>query len=268
MRKTQKLLLKKPKKKKSWLANKFFWFFILFILLVGTAGYFLLFHSFFKIKTLNINNRTEINTGLLKNSIYQHLNNDHWFFVPKNSIVLIGEKEIVEELTKEYPQLKNIILKRKIYPPGLSVTVEMRKPMATWCFGEEVACFLIDEDGVIFEKAKKETTSSSPPLILTKASDDSQLGDRIYSPQSIRQISAINQTFKTQLNLPLKNFLVDETSFLVVITQEGWETYFDLDGDVDTALLKLQALLKQELSKSKRSALQYIDLRFSKVYYK
>jgi hypothetical protein len=253
MRKTQKLLLKKPKKKKSWLANKFFWFFILFILLVGTAGYFLLFHSFFKIKTLNINNRTEINTGLLKNSIYQHLNNDHWFFVPKNSIVLIGEKEIVEELTKEYPQLKNIILKRKIYPPGLSV---------------KVACFLIDEDGVIFEKAKKETTSSSPPLILTKASDDSQLGDRIYSPQSIRQISAINQTFKTQLNLPLKNFLVDETSFLVVITQEGWETYFDLDGDVDTALLKLQALLKQELSKSKRSALQYIDLRFSKVYYK
>jgi len=59
-----------------------------------------------------------------------------------------------------------------------------------------------------------------------------------------------------------------EDKRLDIKTAEGWEIYFDLSSDVNFALTKLGLLLEKEIPLEKRGDLSYIDLRFSKVYYK
>jgi len=45
-------------------------------------------------------------------------------------------------------------------------------------------------------------------------------------------------------------------------TSEGWEIYFNLEGDINWQLTKLGAVLEKEIPPEKRENLEYIDLRF------
>ncbi len=74
---------------------------------------------------------------------------------------------------------------------------------------------------------------------------------------------------KEKSNLEVKEFTFFENELrLNAKTSENWSAYFDLKENLDWQLVKLELLLKKELSSDKRAGLEYIDLRFSKVYYR
>jgi len=73
---------------------------------------------------------------------------------------------------------------------------------------------------------------------------------------------------KQKLELGIEKFILLGQKRLDVKTTEGWEIYFDLAGDINLSLTKLSLLFDEEISQEARESLQYIDLRFSKVYYK
>jgi len=51
-------------------------------------------------------------------------------------------------------------------------------------------------------------------------------------------------------------------------TTEGWTVRFNLKGDLDWQVTELRLALEKQISPEKRKSLEYIDLRFSRVYYK
>ena len=51
-------------------------------------------------------------------------------------------------------------------------------------------------------------------------------------------------------------------------TQEGWEIYFNPKENLDWQLTELALVLKQKIPPDERKNLEYIDLRFNKVYIK
>jgi len=55
---------------------------------------------------------------------------------------------------------------------------------------------------------------------------------------------------------------------LDVKTAEGWEIYFNLEENLSWQLTQLYLLLERKISPEERRTLQYIDLRFNKIYYK
>ncbi len=82
------------------------------------------------------------------------------------------------------------------------------------------------------------------------------------------QILKIKNVLEKEMGINTEKFTLKNPERLNVKTTEGWEIYFDLSGDIDLALTKLHLLLEKEISPEARKDLQYIDLRFTKVYYK
>ena len=51
-------------------------------------------------------------------------------------------------------------------------------------------------------------------------------------------------------------------------TSEGWEIYFNLKGDLNWQITELGLVSEKQIPLEDRGELEYIDLRFSRVYYK
>jgi len=53
---------------------------------------------------------------------------------------------------------------------------------------------------------------------------------------------------------------------LDVKTSEGWEIYFNLKKDINWQLTELDFLLKERIPPDKKGNVEYIDLRFERIY--
>jgi len=83
----------------------------------------------------------------------------------------------------------------------------------------------------------------------------------------MQEIMQIYQYFK-KMGAETEKFTLSAGK-ITVRMKEGWEAYFQRDTqDIPLELLKLNLILKKELPPEKRKNLQYIELRFSKSYYK
>jgi cell division septal protein FtsQ len=270
MQKLPKEIRRGPlRKRKSRGKIKFLLFLFIFLIMSSGLIYLFGFSGVFKIKDITITNRTQIPDQDLINIVKVHLAKDYWLFLPRNSWPLVNKWAISQEILSKYPQAKKANIKIQLPKMSLAATIEPRVPVVLWCNETQEKCFLADDEGIIFQAASKEKTDNELPLIISKINNSNDdLGKKVYSAEDIRQIIRISQNLKEDLKISPENFTADDTSFLVVNTKEGWEIYFDLDSNLDISLMKLKALLDQELPISKRQGLQYVDLRFTKVYYK
>jgi len=244
-------LRKKPKRRfkrrrSEFFKKRIFWNIILILFFLASFSYLLFFSPLFKIKkteviTEDIYLKKEINF-LLRNNLGKNI------FLANSSLI---EKEVMNK----YSQLKKASLK-KVFPERLVLTIKKRKPVGNFCYSSKQECYLIDEEGFIFKD--EYFSSSSLPFIYS---------NQIPSYQEMRKIILINKTLRNNLKLAVEsfNFLTDRTT---VRLKEGWEVYFDLSRDVSLSLTKLKLLFEKEIPQTDQKNLKYIDLRFSKVYYK
>ena len=136
------------KKKRSILKNRFFWRGILaFAIFIGFI-YLFYFASFFQIKETKISGNQKIRTEDLEDIIENQIN-QKMIFLQTRSIVLANSGQIKEELQNSFPQIAEVEVEKDL-PSVLVVKVKERKPVAVFCQNENQ--FLIDENGIIFEK--------------------------------------------------------------------------------------------------------------------
>lgn len=136
--------------------------------------------------------------------------------------------------------------------------------MALWCNADN--CFLLDKEGVIFEEA-----SPSAALLIIESQKPSEgvvLGQAVISRPELDQILGIQTKLVEVAKISIKKAVPVFEDRLNVETSEGWEIYLNLKGDIDWQITELTQVLEKQISAAKRNILQYIDLRFSRVYYK
>lgn len=253
----------KIKRKKSIFKSRFFWLFFLALIVSGGLFYFLVFSPFFQIKEIRISGNEKIFSQDLKNFIEEKISQKILFFSTK-SIFLVNLNKINNLLLKEFPQIARVNLKRKL-PTELRVEIEERKPEAILSHNNE-DLFFIDREGIIFEK-----TSQANDFLKIKNlifQDELKLGKVGVERDILNQILEINFRLKKDLNISLREVDIPSEERLSAKTAEGWEIYFNLKGDIGWQLTKLNLVLKERVSPEKRKNLQYIDLRFEKVYIK
>lgn len=221
------------RKKKSIWKNRFFRLSILLFILTGMVFYCVVFFSFFHVKKIIILGNEKILAQDLKNIIEQKT----------KSIFLADLSNVEQALLEKFVYLEAINIKRK-WPDGLTARIKEREPIGLWC-GE--SCYLIDKEGTELG----EISLASTTLDLVIYSEQGSEKDKITAILEIAQ------------KIDIKKFiiLVDR---LTAKTIEGWEIYFDLEGDISQQFFNLEALLEEQVSFN-----QYIDLRFgNRVYYK
>lgn len=255
------------KKRKSVLKSRLFWNFILIFILAISVFYFSFLSEIFKIKEIKISAPENIPQNEIQALLEKELKTPFFYFFHKNTFLLVSSERIEKGIQERYPEIKQANLKKK-FPRTLILEIKTRVAAGIWCFNES-NCFLIDKDGTMFRgPTSKQDLGGDLAVIFSENKGVKNLGEQVISREKINRLLEIDNKLEKDLEIAVEKFTLIGENRLDVKTVKGWEIYFDLSSDINLDLTKLQLLLEKEISPEARENLRYIDLRFSKVYYK
>lgn len=245
------------------LYSPFFWLSCLVLIILGVVFYFVVFSSFFWIEEIRVIGNKKTPTENLENIINSRINKKIVFFNTK-SIFLANLSEISKEILKEFPQTMNVDLERD-FPNIITVKIEEREAVGIW--SQHGNCFYIDKEGIIFEIESKDPPSQILRIKdLFSSIENLQLGKKVIEKERLNQILKIESKLKNDLKIPLREIVIISERRLDIKTVQGWEIYFNPKKDIDWQLTELAFLLKERIPPDKRGNLEYIDLRFERIY--
>lgn len=253
------------KKKKSIFRNRFFWLGILILIIFGGVFYFILFHSFFRVREIKVSGNSFLaedsaeNRKFLLSEIEKTVGenvNQRFLFFSSQSIFLFNSKKVNDEILKKFPQIAELDLKRKL-PDIISVNFKERKPEAVFC--QETNCFFLDKKGVIFEFTVKEEGFA----VLKKDTDKKMnLGEKIITEEELSKILKVESNLKNDLKILTQEILVISEARFNIKASDGFQIFFNFKEDLDWQIKKLRAVLEEEIPSEKWKKLEYIDVRF------
>lgn len=256
----------KYKKKKALWKNQTFRLVIWGIVLACSLAYLLLFSPLLAINQIKIISPVALTdiAPTIENLVNQKLENRLAFLSIRKTFFLLNTATLKKEIETTMPQVEGVIIKKE-FSHTITLQLKERIPRAIWCYAESNACYLIDKAGIAFQA----TTEKNLPLIITEnETAPTALPSQVIESAKMALILQAIDFFQEKLAIALQNCLTDGQDKLTVKTQEGWEAYFNLTSDLEPALVNLGLLIEKSLPPEKRKNLQYIDLRFSKAYYK
>ena len=264
----------KIKKKKSILKSRFFWSAILILAIFIGIFYFIFFHSFFQIKTIEVSGFEKTRVSFLdpaevssnEKAVAENLEalvvaktSRQILFFPSRSIFLVDFGKISREILRNFPHLSEVKLKRKL-PGTLFLQVKEREAVAV--FDKEDNSFLVDKEGIIFDFLESETEEQS--FIKFKKADDKEvnLRDKVISKDQLSKILEAEAKLKNDLNILAEEIMVVSEVRFDIKTPERFKIYFNFQEDLDWQITKLRAVLEEEFPPGERGNLEYIDIRF------
>jgi cell division protein FtsQ len=266
--------LYKTKKKKSIFRNRIFWFAFLCLLFLAGISYLFLFFHFFQVKEIRISGNQKITVDNMESIINNEIGKK-FLFLNTDSIFLVNLKKINRILLEKYPLLAQVNLKKE-FPNILVVEAKERTPIGVWCrissqFFPQTAeehnnkCFSIDENGIAFE----EIVPKDGLIIKSQVAPNSvALGQKVIEESLLKSILEIQKKLTSNLKIWITEFDILSSERLNVKTLQGWEIYFNPKENINWQIVELGLVLEKEIPIEKISSLEYIDLRFTKVYYK
>jgi len=285
--KSQKIKkMRRAQQRSSILKNRILWDLVLGVVLVVSLSHLLFFSRAFEIRDVAIAAPGTLSHLVLQvnKSMKDSLDKPFLWFLNKKSFFSVRAKRIKKEILNDYPEIDAMIIKRE-FPHRLFVELYERDPSAVWCY-DETDCYFIDKQGIIFKPSTITATSTDVlsvweqanniqelPLIYTQNKINTEdlfvelLSEAIPS-EKLSQIIRINQVFNNDLSIEVSHFITDSEEMLHVVMKGGCKVYFVLGSDIEMTITKLKLLFEKEISQEKVKNLKYIDLRFSKVYYK
>jgi cell division septal protein FtsQ len=252
------------KRKKTILKNRIFWWALLILAAAGGLFYLTVLAPFFQVGKVLIFGQDKITSDQILQAIDASLT-EKIFFFESQSILLIKTGSIRTLILKEFPAIEELKIKR-LWPNSLGIEIKERQAIGAWC--RDLNCFSLDKTGVIFEPFKPGTATD---IIIRSKQTGGEIspGEEVIEPKTLSLILDTQKRIAEKTNLIIKEFsLYENESRLDAKTEEGWQIYFDLKGDLNWQILELELLLEKTLPLEKRHGLEYIDLRFNKVFYK
>jgi hypothetical protein len=248
--------------------------FLLFLIFIASV-YFFVFCDNFQIKNIFISGNEKIKTNEIESLVAEQVNikilNIPFLNINSKSIFLASSNKIKNKLTKNFSLIEKAEVK-KIFPGIIEVNVIERKPIAVYCDhyqSENQQCFLIDKAGIAFESILTENyyTESNKKLFIVRHNNQKKPSSvsEIILPQDIMScIIKIQEDLENNFQISIKEAFLTNPLRLDINTTEEWSIFFGLEPDlnIDSQILRLSILLKEEISPQNRNILEYIDLRF------
>ncbi|MBI4359200.1 MAG: FtsQ-type POTRA domain-containing protein [Candidatus Nealsonbacteria bacterium] len=254
----------KIKKKNSILQNRLFWSLVLAVAALGAISWLAFFSPFLQITTVSVSGNEKITATEIQDLVWPQVEKSFSLGVKSRSLLLVNPASIRVRLLERFPSIDELTVKR-ILPQSLTIEIKERKATGLWCW--ETRCFALDKKGVIFEEAAENQAS----LVVKSKQPNGEiaLGKKVIEEKTLAKILSVQQTLSQKAKIEAREFtLFENDQRLNAQTSENWEAFFDLKGDVNWQLVELELVLEKELPTEKRVGLEYVDLRFSKVYYK
>lgn len=249
--------------KESIWRNRSFPLAVIFGIIIFAGFYFLAFSPYFQIKEVRVEGAQKMSGDMLRDFVSEALVSKILFW-PTKSIFAVNVAEIEKTGLAQFPPIYRLTIKRKL-PNELLVKVVERTSVGQLCASGK--CYMIDSTAVIFEQ---ETETNPNTGLVIKLDDNSALtpGKPALTEAQMANILALYKSASEKYGIALKEIAVADKK-LTAKTSEGWEIYFDANGNIAQQISNFEALVDKILWPRKRVGLEYIDLRFGdKVYYK
>jgi cell division septal protein FtsQ len=257
VRKRKKAKGAKVKRKKPFYQSKVFWFVFLSSLAVLGLLYLFIFSSVFQVKEIKIEGNERTSQEDLSNFVWPLISQK--LIWETKSIFLVKSHQIEENILKNFP----LIGKAKLVKKPLALLILRVKEREEFAVACNEQCFKMDYLGMVFEK-----TDQRQGLIIVFPNKNILVGQRAIDPSLLEQISRVEENFKNNPDVKIEEYIFYDNR-IEAKTQLGPRIIFDLDNKIDNQLLKLNIVLREEISMEKLKGLDYIDVRFgNKVYYK
>lgn len=257
---------KKPhraKKKKSLLAKAAFWRSAFFVVAIGGTVWLVCFSPALEVKEINVAGAERIDSRDCVDFIQGEVNKKIAFFDSK-SILLLNLDQTKKELLDKFPQIQDIKIQRQ-FPSKIYASIEERRGVAIFVDGNG-KYYSIDGDGIIFEEAKGDTTDLLQ--ISGSRDDDLSLGKAVVKKELLSNILRMKGDVQSTTQIIITSAIIATPERVNLKTSEGWYIYFNPIKDIDDQFLKLGAVLIDDSFKAKRRNLEYVDIRFTRVYLK
>lgn len=239
------------------------------IAIVGLAGavYILFFAELLNVRNVTIETPDGLRADVGK-AVDNWLESGFWKLTQGNNILFLSANELASELARQLPKLESAKIAKKL-PHEIIVSVSERKPAGIWCLAKRDKCFYFDKSGAAFS----ETQPSSGFLILNiidRRARDLKLGEKAATDDWLANIvGAKKLLMKNEIDVTEFVIPVDSFDEFHAKTAEGWKIMFSNQTNIEKQISALATFLKEKISPSQRSTLQYIDLRIQdRIYYK
>ena len=119
----------------------------------------------------------------------------------------------------------------------------------------------MDKQGVIFKSGKNKDLVT----VIDNQIDEIQLGNTPLTSKNKDLLWELIEEISSKINYSIKEIYLKGDTIKVVMN-EGWKAIFDLNKDISYQTNILALFLENQLQEDKE--LEYIDLRFDKIFYK
>ena len=233
------------------LKYKAFWVGLLVVAIIVSLVYLLLFSSVFKIKSIDISGTDKVfELDILSQNIF-----------------LADFSSLDQEILKKHPNLREITIKKKL-PNKILIKAFEREAVAILCSPSASSlisgkrnydCFDIDTNGIIF----RANNNLNLPIIKSSNPNFVSLGTQIIAKEYLANILKI---IKTIDGLGSYEIYPISDKRLNILIDSQWFIYFNPKENINQQIESMEILLKERLED--KEDLEYIDLRFSKIYIK
>jgi cell division septal protein FtsQ len=255
-------MYKKPykiKRKKNIFKNRLFLLGMLILFLLGAGVYLVCFAPFSQVKTVTVTGCQKVKTADLQDNIKSQVARKI-FFLETQSIFLANSQVIMSEILNKFPQIEKVSLTKKM-PNGLEILVKEREPAVFLCQNSQ--CFLVDKNGIAYESAT--INSGLLPIENKTLVSIIELGQTVIDMNLLSKILEINSVLN---NLGIKSNGIEIASEQRMNAKiaDGWQAHFNLKGDLSWQATELKTVLENKISPKNWRNLDYIDLRFDRVF--
>ena len=262
---------KKAIKRKKFLKSRIFFDIVLAVLFFGALIYFFFFSQIFKIKNIQIISFAKAPKEGILAVVEKEMQANVLFFIKKDSFFLVNSNDLETKIAREFPLISNVEVKKGLNR-SLFIEAKPRIAQAIWCVSTPESCFVADQQRILFSQMNSEMSKDN--LIFIKSENSTkEIFKEACSEVFMERVQETNKILN-DFGLFNPTFVEKSNGFLYVKTIDplnlagGWEIFFNPKKELASDMLKLKILLGKEISQEKRKTLEYIDLRFSKAYYK
>lgn len=220
----------------------------------------------FAIKDISVTGVQKLSSEALTAVAGATLKDEGFKLFSRKNMFLYPRFAIEDTLAANFPRIKNVsVARQSLLAQAITVTVEERTPFATWC-SKDAICFLMDENGFIFEEAGEVPLSSY--IFRGGLLPHADILGQTFLRGRIQEIVQFLHDLE-KAGFKASGITVDSEKDFTVVLENGPMLLASFQIMPSDIIHNLQTALEADGLRKKLEKLQYIDLRFgNRVYYK
>ncbi len=254
---------KKPhraRRKKPIYAKPLFWKSLVLLSLASGTVWLVCFSPILEIKEIEVAGAEKINDYDYLKVIEGQANKKIALFDSK-SILLFNIDQVKKDLLARFPQAESVKIERE-FPSKIIASVQERRATAALNNGGRL--YLIDSEGIAFENFHEEKGL----IEITNGEKNISLGEQAIDKDILGAILRMKSEIVATANINLVSAAIATPERINLLTDKGWYIYFNPLKDITDQAFKLVSVMEDDVFEQKKGNLEYIDVRFTRVYLK